>query len=258
MTEPESPEAHEKILRRIRGLLDRAEHAETPAGESDACMAKAMQLMADYGIQRAMLAAAGRVDDPIDGTRFRINNPYSREKCGLLCTIAYALGCKVIEHHCTGRAIDSATVIGAASTRERIEVLYTSLLLQVTHGMLREPRSWTASETRRIRVSYFVGFSAAVRTRLREAEARATREYDAARSAHPGINGPGTALVLADRAALIDQRTAELFPDLIKPRKLRAGNYDKAALRNGAAAGAVADIGTMRVGNNTRSLEGAR
>lgn len=50
MTEPE-----ERTVERIRKLLDRAAHPNTPEGERDACLAKADDLMVKYSIDQALL-----------------------------------------------------------------------------------------------------------------------------------------------------------------------------------------------------------
>lgn len=255
MTEPEGTEASEKILRRIRGLLDRAEHDGTDQNEAEACMAKAMQLMADYGIQRAMLAASGGTDDPIDCTVIPMSDPYSYEKGTLLQCVVNALNCKAI-HHRNGRRTCRVSVVGAASTRERVEILYTSLLIQAERGMLREVPSGTGN-TRALRASFLAGFGSRVGQRLAEAEQRAAHLFDAQHPASPDAPAtPGTAIVLARRDALIEQRYAELFP---QTRTGRERGYNSHGYQRGDEAGRRADIGTTRVtGAGSRSLEGTR
>ena len=46
---------NDKMIERVRALLERAGHAETPEGERAACLAKADELMHKYRIERAML-----------------------------------------------------------------------------------------------------------------------------------------------------------------------------------------------------------
>jgi hypothetical protein len=242
----------ENILRRVRALLDRAEHASTPEPERELAMVRATQLMADYGIQRTMLAANRLGSDPIDQTTIKITDPYSFEKASLLRAVAKPLGCETVRWR-DGRRTRSMTIVGAESDRERVNMLYTSLLLQAERGMLAEVSGgYYAADTRAMRAGYLAGFAERIRERLKEAERRAARDYDVA---HAGSGEPGTAIVLADRAALVDRRFAELFP---KTEQVRMRSYDEAAWDCGDTAGRRADIGTTRVnGAGTRQLKGS-
>lgn len=247
MTEPS-----ESVLRRIRALLERAEHANTGEHEREAAMAKAADLMAAYGVQRTMLSATQGVDDPIDATVIAMTDPYSYEKAMLLIYIAIALHCKT-HRWWRGRKTTRVAIIGAASDRERIEMLYTSLLIQAQRGMFRESSPYPdAAATKGLRAAFLVGFGMRIGERLTEAEARAAQTYDEQRPA----GSVGTELVLVDRAALVEQRYAELFPNATKGR---VRSYNASAWNRGDAAGRAADIGAAKVnGGRTRQLGAAR
>ena len=122
-------------LGRIRKLLARAERAGTPA-EAQACTDKAVELMARHGIDMALLAAAQPGVDEIGATRVEVADPYSAGKARLLGWTASALRCRAVLHEVRGPRhlgrgrIGAVTVFGFASDRERVEVLFTSLLLQ--------------------------------------------------------------------------------------------------------------------------------
>jgi len=235
MTEPS-----ESVLRRVRALLERAEHERTPEPERDSAMTMAARLMAEYGIVRTMLAATGEIDNTIDETVIKMTDPYSYEKASLLHLVAKALGCKTMSYS-SGRRRTRVSVVGAASDRERVNMLYTSLLLQAERGMHREVGGYDAANTRARRAGFFAGFTQRVYQRLLEAEQRAAQDYD---TEHVGT-GNGTALVLAGRAALVERRYAELFPEVIADK---GRSYNVAAYRRGDAAGRSADIGTPRMG----------
>jgi hypothetical protein len=248
MTEPA-----EHILRRIRSLLDVAEHERTGDAERNAAMAKASALMATYGIQRAMLGASNLdTDDPIDATTIAIDDPYSYEKSFLLIRVAQALGCKPMSWT-RGRRVTRVDIVGTGADRERVNMLYTSLSIQAIRGVLRESSPYRdAADTKARRAAYLAGFAIRVGERLCEAETRAARNYDEQRPA----GAPGTALVLADRATLVDRRFAELYPNTT-PRNGRS--YQASAYRRGASAGSAADIGGSKVtGASTRQLGAAR
>jgi Protein of unknown function (DUF2786) len=248
MTEPA-----EHILRRIRSLLNVAEHVSTGEAERDAAMAKASTLMATYGVQRAMLDASGLGSgDPIDATSIDIDDPYSYEKSLLLVKVAQALGCKPMSWT-RGRRITRIDIVGTATDRERVNMLYTSLSVQAARGVLGESSPYRdAADTKARRAAYLAGFATRIGERLREAEAHAARDYDEQRPA----GSPSTALVLADRAALVNRRFSELYPNT-RPRGNRS--YRTSAYHRGMSAGSAADIGGSKVTSaSTRRLGAAR
>jgi hypothetical protein len=131
-------------------------------------------------------------------------------------------------------------VFGYASDIERADVLYTSVLIQMWHGLAgaavpewsRSPRAW--------RRSWLLGFAAAVIARVRTAEAAA--EAQAGREAPPG-EGSRAALVLADRSLVIRRNVTAAYPVTRTARTTYSGTGYGA----GYAKGQQADIGTRRV-----------
>jgi hypothetical protein len=129
-------------------------------------------------------------------------------------------------------------LFGFGSDLERVELLFTSLLVQASYGLAaaRVPEWDTAAAFRR---SWLLGFSQAVGHRLREAEQRAASTTEAS------TGGPSVALVLADRGQLVDRRVEESYPRLrmSAPRRLAGTGLD-----GGYAAGRKADLGGASVG----------
>src|SRR6185437_4546594 len=167
--------------------------------EAEALTAKAAELMAKYGIDRALLAAAKPDTDAPASRLIDIDNPWGRVKAHLLCGLGSALRCQCIM--LTTKAGLRVHVFGYGSDIERLDVLYTSVLIQMWHALAvarvpewtRSPRAW--------RRSWLLGFAAAVTARVRAAEARAQAQADAGR---PGdAAGTSAALVLADRSLVI-------------------------------------------------------
>ena len=188
-------EASSRLLDRVRKLLAKAEDESVTPPEAQALTAKAAELMAKYGIDRALLAADRPETDKPANRMLDIDNPWARVKAHLLCGLGSSLRCQAILLSTgTGTKVH---VFGFQSDLERLDVLYTSVLIQMWHGLTgaqvpawsRSPRAW--------RRSWLLGFATAVISRVRAAEhaaaSRATSAGDAA--------GSRTALVLADRAS---------------------------------------------------------
>ena len=71
-------EAPDKLLDRVRKLLAKAEDEGVTPPEAQALTAKAAELMAKYGIDRALLAAARPETDAPASRMVDIDNPWGR------------------------------------------------------------------------------------------------------------------------------------------------------------------------------------
>ena len=242
-------DAAERKLEVIRKLLAKAERAAT-SGEADAYNAKAVELMATHGVDVAMVASAGGdTRDVVGDRRIAMTDPYSTEKAQLAGGVARALGCRVVRHPGIGRGQTAAvTIMGFESDLRRVEVVFTSLLLQATRSVVRQrPPAWSGESTTAFRRTWLVGFSSAVHRRLEAAEKGAVQRHDAA--VPPG--GPSAALVLADRRSLVERAYDDRYGHLraSQPRRLSGTGYGA-----GAEAGRRADVGHARVGQPRRAL----
>jgi hypothetical protein len=221
----------EHTLARVRKLLAKAEDPACTEAEAAAFTAKATELIAKYGVDRALLAADDPGIDPIGDRILRMEAPYALDKAGLLSRVAVPLRCSVVRRRRNGLEVH---LFGHASDLERVEILFTSLLVQAAHGLAAAPapRGYALAAFRR---SWLAGFAGAVHARLRAAEETAVAES----------GGPSTALVLVDRSAKVEQRVSEVYPDLTTaaPRRLRGGGQHL-----GYAAGQRADLGGPRIG----------
>jgi hypothetical protein len=234
------------MLEKIRKLLAKAEDPGCPPAEAAACNDKAAELIAKYGVDRALVAAAEPERDPVGDRVVAVPPPYALDKIGLLATVASALRCRSVKRgHWDGitRPTPAVHLFGCASDLERVELLFTSLLVQAAYGIAAAtvPRRESVAAFRR---SWLAGFTYAVGERLREAEQRATRHADAP------SNGPSVALVLADRRDRVDQRLAEVYPGLRSASPRRLGGSGG---RQGYAAGQRAELGGARVTSGRRS-----
>ena len=158
-------------------------------------------------------------------------------KAHLLCGLASALRCQCIM--LTNAREPKVHLFGFASDLERADVLYTSVLIQMWHGLAgaqvpswsRSPRAW--------RRSWLLGFATAVISRVRAAEHAAACQATAPAAAA----GSRTALVLADRTLVIRRKVEQAYP-MTRTAKV---TYSGSGYRDGYAKGQRADIGTSRL-----------
>ncbi len=243
-------EAPERLLDRVRKLLAQAEDDGVTPAEAQAFTAKAAALMAKYGIDRALLAAERPDTDQPANRILDIDNPWAREKAHLLSGLASALRCQCILLGGT-RPGSRVHLFGFASDIERTDLLYTSVLVQMSHGLAGARVPEWSSSPRAWRRSWLLGFATAVISRVREAEHGAV-----VAATRPGsADGERTALVLADRSLIIRRQVEDAYPTT---RKLKV-TYSGSGYRDGYAQGQRADIGISRLSRvRGRSLTSAR
>ena len=240
-------EAPERLLERVRKLLAKAEDEGATAAEAQALTAKAAELMAKYGIDRALLAASRPETDRPDNRMVEIYNPWARVQAHLLCGLAAALRCQCIL--VPAESGQRVHVFGYASDIERADMLYTSVLIQMWHGLAAADVPARARSVRAWRRSWLLGFAAAVIGRVRAAERNAER----AASAAPAGESSRASLVLADRSMVIRQNVAHAYPVTRSARVTYTGSGYGA----GYAEGRRADLGTARLGRaRARALSG--
>ena len=227
------------LLDRVRKLLAKAEAEGVTPPEAEALTAKAAELMARYGIDRARLAAS-RPDTDRPGNRIiDIANPWAQIRAHLLAGLAGAMRCQCVLLS-TSRPGARIHVFGYASDLERADILYTSLLLQMARGLTTTVVPVGVRSSRAWRRSWLLGFVSAVIPRVRTAEDRAAAGAEAEEQA-----GPSTALVLADRALVVRRQLEEAYPVTRKTRITYSGRGYSA----GYAQGQRADIGNARLGS---------
>jgi hypothetical protein len=228
---------HDALLARVRKLLAKAEDPAVTEAEAESYNTKAAQLIARYGIDRAMLAAAGTSADEITTIKISLDNPYSRDKAGLLTNIAHPLRCLALLHR-WGQTVTAVTVFGFRSDLERVELLFTSLLLQATTQLtrVRPVNAFRGESLAAYRRTWLHGFAGAVHVRLQKSEANATQEHSASQT-----GGQSAELVLRDRNALVKDAYDDQFGNLqtAPPRRLSGSGY-----LDGHVAGERANLGT--------------
>jgi hypothetical protein len=243
---PASDRSSDAVLAKVRKILAKAEDPATTLEEAETYTAKAAELIAAYGIDRALLAERVPESDVVGDRVVQLEAPYALDKANLLSGVATALRCRVVQRtrYVAGEKELSMHLFGYESDLVRAEVLYTSLLLQATTQVRREraPRGENLAAYRR---SWLAGFTVAVMRRLEESENRAGEEAEA------GANAPGrsVALVLADRSVAVVDAMVREYPQLDRGR---ARTLSGSGGRSGYLAGERADLGGTPVAQRPR------
>ena len=237
------------LLDRVRKLLAKAEDEGCAPAEAEALTAKAAELMARYGIDRALLGALHpETDRPADRV-FILANPWGDVKRHLLAGLAMALRCQ-----CVQTRSEQGTrlhVFGYTSDLERADILFTSLLVQMARALAQQAVPGYGGEARAWRRSWMLGYAAAVVARVRAAEEAAAASAGAA-GAEGAAHGQSAALVLADRSLVVRRRVANAYPRLRKARV----TYSGGGYGDGYREGQKADIGGGKLRSRTAGALG--
>jgi hypothetical protein len=225
----------DRVLRRIRGLLAKAESTEFP-DEAEALTAKAQELMTRHAVDAALLDAgpASSGGAAVGTRRVHVQDPYVRAKMQLLAAVAGANDVRLVWYQSLG----IANLVGTTSDVDAVELLFTSLLLQVAQALAAAERPWGGRPaSRSFRRSFLLGYAHRIGERLTTARERATAEAAAA-------HGVDLLPVLRSRQAAVEERVAELFPRVRASRN--RSSVDAGGWYAGRSAAERADVGQRR------------
>ena len=234
---------NDDLLDRVRKLLAKAEDESCPPAEAEALTAKAAELMARYGIDRALLGALRPETDRPGDRVFTLANPWGAVKSHLLAGLATALRCQ-----CVLTRAEAGTrlhVFGYTSDLERAEILFTSVLVQMARALARQPVPGTGNGAKAWRRSWMLGYCTAVVSRVRAAEEAAVTAASAV--AETAAGGPSAALVLADRSQVVRRLATAAYP---RTRRTRV-TYSGSGYGDGYREGQRADIGEAKLRSRT-------
>lgn len=236
----------------IRKLLKKAEGAArlgTPAGDIEANLFNehAAVLIAKHGVDQALLAEKGEIQDAIISKMIPILGTYAMDRRVLLGHIILAFGAKavIIPNHRVGTyqgKTYTIHVFAYESDMNRIEFLFEMLQPQMLLGAAAAYVPYY-DNVRAFRKSWMSGFAAAVYNRLKRNETKAAADA-----------GVGTDLVLFNRSAAVERAHDEAYPKLGAPttRKLAGSGRSQ-----GYAAGTRASLGDNElVGNRAAAIAG--
>lgn len=218
-------------VRKVRKLLDKA--ASTPFGEErDALIATAERLSIKHSITEVMLAdaAPARSERPVEEL-VDLPTRYSKEY-GYLFDVVARHGFKVeVVLKTSGynsRGFSAAAAIGFKDDIAAAKRLWNFLATTEMAPVLDGPGSVT------VKKNWVHGFCFTVGTRLKEERKQAEEEVE--ETTH------GTALVLADRNALVNDELRKLYP---RTRSVTTrAQYSWSAQQRGVEAANSADLST--------------
>lgn len=208
----------DSMLARVRTLLAQAERASRQKGadrddfanEAAALSAKAAGLMLKYSISDAMIGAIHVDTTELVARKIPVLAPYTKEKATLLAVVARAFNVATMSYiDARGWRFDAEVeLMGYPNDIDKVEFLFTSLLLQGAEGLQTLTPSNKREHTASFRSFWFVAFTDVVNARLHEARVAATDEHD---DANP--DGPGSAMVLADRMSVVQRWADQRYAD---------------------------------------------
>ncbi|WP_166533016.1 DUF2786 domain-containing protein [Blastococcus xanthinilyticus] len=223
----------DRVLRRIRGLLVKAESTEFP-DEAEALTAKAQELMTRHAVDGALLATGAAPTAAVGTRRVHVDDPYVRAKTQLLAAVAETNDVRLVWY----QGLGIATLVGVRADLDAVELLFTSLLLQVAQALAVAEREGAGrASARTFRRAFLLGYAHRIGERLGAARRRATADAAAER-------GVDLLPVLRSRREAVDSAVAELFPR-VRASRSRA-TVDPGGWYAGQAAAERAEVGPHR------------
>lgn len=213
------------VERKVRALLERANHPGTPAAEAEAALAMAYRLMMKYDLDVRTLGesdAASRnsglaSDNAVERRRYETTGPYRVRRYILRYDIADALSCAMFR---AKREEDTDTVVcyafGTSSDLDAAETLYAAAELLALRTIPWGDRGY--------RTAWWQGFTDGLCEKLRK-ERRSLERTER-----------GAALVLRERYERADEEMRHFEPDLVWRTDRSRGAAD--AFADGKRAGA--------------------
>ena len=240
------------VLAKVRKILAKAEDPAATPEEAETYTAKAAELMAAYGIDRALLAESMPDSDVVGDRVVVLDAPYALDKAALLSSVAFELRCRAVRRirYVGPRATKEVSIhlFGYDSDLVRVEILFTSLLLQAQTSLARtDPPPWESPAA--YRRSWLAGFTAAVARRLRDAEMHARDVAEESRAGTATPSGRSVELVLVDRDRTVAAAVEAEYPRLGTARSRQLSGSGR---RSGWQAGQRADLGGSRVPHGRR------
>ncbi|WP_346620652.1 DUF2786 domain-containing protein [Blastococcus montanus] len=222
----------DRALRRIRALLAKAESTGFP-DEAEALTAKAQELMTRHAVEAALLGGGSPAAVDVDTRRVHVTDPYARAKTRLLGAVAEANDVQLVWY----QGLGIATLVGLRSDLDAVELLFTSLLLQVVQALAEAERQQGRGAARSFRRAFLLGYAHRIGERLAAARRGATAEAEEER-------GLDLLPVLRSRQEAVAARTAELFPGVRRSRD--RSSVDAGGWHAGRAAAERADVAPRR------------
>ena len=216
------------MIEKVRAILEKANHPNTPQAEAETAIALAYRLMQKHGIAESELQSQPR--GRIVSKRFTISGPYRVRRGTLFHILATSLSCADYRDMEIGSRTEVVMVaFGASDDLFALETLFTAADMLALRSM--------PTGDRRYRTSWWHGFCAGVERKLRAEHRTILRD------------SPGASLVLVERAERAQRIMRDSTPHLHSSRSGFVSNRD--AYGAGRAAGSTFSA-------SGRSMSGAR
>lgn len=239
--------------RKVRALLAKAQHPNTPQAEAEAAMAMASELMTRHRIDKMQLREdKGLAPEEVIAEAIDITKGHGEILANAVYPLILSMGADAV---LVGNVF---TVVATPSLLENIWALFAVMNLHMIstantagdehQAMLhkRHPR-WSDERIADIADQYVwdfcIGYGKGLADKIKNRRKAVIDE------------APKNALVLQTEEDRIKAKFRDMYPRLSKGKKLTVRNFD--AVEKGYAAGQAADIGDARVtGDTTRALAG--
>jgi hypothetical protein len=186
------------VIEKVRAILERANHPNTPQAEAETALALAYRLMQKHGLEESDVARSADTRSPdarITSKTVTITGPYRVRRGTLFHILATSLSCADYRDMETGTR-DAVVMVAFGTTDDlfALETLFTAADLLALRSMPRGDRRW--------RTSWWHGFCAGVEQKLRAEHRTIVRD------------SPGAGLVLVERTERAQRVMRESTPHL--------------------------------------------
>ncbi len=186
------------MIEKVRAILERANHPNTPQAEAETALALAYRLMQKHGLEESDVARSADTRSPdarITSKTVTITGPYRVRRGTLFHILATSLSCADYRDMETGTR-DAVVMVAFGTTDDlfALETLFTAADLLALRSMPRGDRRW--------RTSWWHGFCAGVEQKLRAEHRTIVRD------------SPGAGLVLVERTERAQRVMRESTPHL--------------------------------------------
>ena len=230
----------DSIRDKVRAILERANHPNTPQAEAETALSLAYRLMQKYDLDEYEIAKNANqqgVSDEIMIQTFEITGPYRVRRGSLLYTIAKALSCHSYrDMDVTNHQTVVMVAYGTAKDLFALETLFNAAELLALRTMPYGDRCY--------RTSWWLGFCSGIARKLE-------REYRVIVKESPGVG-----LVLVERA----ERARTMMLNDVPSLRHRSASYinDEDAYGSGRRAGSQFTTGRNGVGGQHQIGSGRR
>ena len=221
------------VERKVKALLERANHPGTPRPEAESALALAYRLMQKHELDVARLAATETQPriDLVERERWEIRGPYRARRGLLFSTIAEALSCATYRDRSDDPDAVFVVVFGARADLDALGTLYTAAEMLAHRTIPYGDRGF--------RTSWWQGFTEGIRRKLERERRRVVRD------------ARGVGLALRERRDRAEEALVADAPDLVTVhhRNLRWGAaYEDGRRRGGEFDSGYGDLLGGRIG----------